>query len=119
MSKSWNEKELQLASEQMKKMGYMSYKEFCKHLNQHPITITETAISEAVIKEYKQKQLDGVKMPCPRCGADRMRVPATYNALSRQADIYVCDICGMEEAIYAAKGNQLPMKYWDLYARLE
>ena len=32
-------------------------------------------------------------MPCPRCGEDWMKELAT-NALSRVADVYVCDDCG-------------------------
>ena len=33
MSKSWNEKEIKIASEQMQKMGHLSYEEFIKVLN--------------------------------------------------------------------------------------
>ena len=119
MSRDWNKEELQLASEQMKKMGHMSYEEFCEHLKLYPNYITEHAINEDVIKEYKQRQINGEKMLCPRCGEERMKTPAMYNCLSRQTDIYVCEVCGAEEAVYAMKGIELPMEYWDLYARLE
>ena len=119
MSKSWNEEELKMASEQMNQMGHMTYEEFCEHLKRHPSYITEHTIDEKVIMEYKQKQLDGEKMLCPRCGEDRMRMPATYNCLSRQLDIFVCELCGAEEAIYEMNGTPLPIEYWDLYARLE
>lgn len=34
MSKSWNKKEIKIASEQMKKMGHLSYEEFIKVLNE-------------------------------------------------------------------------------------
>ena len=33
MSKSWTKKEIEIASEQMKKMGYLSYEEFIEVLN--------------------------------------------------------------------------------------
>ncbi len=110
---------MKMASEQMKKMGHMTYEEFCEYLKRHPFYITDHAIDEEVIKEYKQRQLDGEKMLCPRCGEDRMRTPATHNCLSRHADIYVCEVCGTEEALYDMNGTPLPMEYWDLYARLE
>lgn len=120
MSRTWNEEELKLASAEMKKMGYMTYEEFCEYLKTCPGYITEDSISENVIKKWKERQLQGEKMPCPRCGEDRMRTPVTHNALSRRADIYICEACGMEEAIYDAQGhNPLPFQYWYLYARLE
>jgi hypothetical protein len=34
------------------------------------------------------------------------------NALSRHADIYVCDGCGTEEAMLAFMNNPLPMRCW-------
>lgn len=33
MSRDWTEKELKIASEQMGKMGFLSYEEFCEKLN--------------------------------------------------------------------------------------
>lgn len=119
MSRDWSKKELQIASEQMKKTGHMTYEEFCEHLKTHPSYITKHAIDKEVIKEYKKRQLDDIHMLCPRCGEDKMRTPVHYNCLSRQTDIYVCEECGVEEAIYAMKGVELPIEYWDLYARLE
>ncbi len=83
MSKSWNKEELQAASKAMKEMGYMSFEEFCERLKTLPIAITETEISADVIKEYKQRQLAGEKMPCPRCGKDQMRIPATHVSKKR------------------------------------
>ncbi len=71
------------------------------------------------IEGLKKKQLDGEKMLCPRCGEDRMRTPVTYNCLSREADVYVCEECGIEEALYAAKGIKLPFEYWISSAEFE
>lgn len=49
MSKTWNEEELKMASEQMKKMGHMTYEEFCKHWDIQSIieakTYLETQLS--------------------------------------------------------------------------
>lgn len=36
---------------------------------------------------------------CPRCGLPRMKESVVSNALSRRADIYICDACGNEEAL--------------------
>lgn len=120
MSKTWNEEELKIASAQMKNMGHMTYEEFCEYLKEYPAYITDENISTDVIAAFKGRQLSGEKMPCPRCGENNMRIPATHNAVSRRADIFICEACGMEEAIYDAQGhNPLPFQYWYLYAKLE
>lgn len=41
--------------------------------------------------DLKARQLKGEHMKCPRCGADTMKEPVHTNALSRVADIYICD----------------------------
>ncbi|HPJ02486.1 MAG TPA: hypothetical protein PKU80_06575 [Candidatus Limiplasma sp.] len=51
-------------------------------------------------------------LPCPRCGKDTMADNVNRNALSRQADIMVCDVCGTSEALLAVKGEQLPIGEW-------
>lgn len=121
MSKDWTEKELQAASQEMKRMGYMGYEEFCEYLKAHPVyTLSKEAITADQFKEVKERQLNGMLNLCPRCGDPTMRTPATHNCLSRHADVYVCGNCGMEEALYDAKGvRPLPLEYWDLAERLE
>lgn len=120
MSKTWDEKELGTASAQMKNMGHLSYEEFCRYLKEYPAYITEKFINNDVIRAFKERQLSCEKMPCPRCGENNMRTPATHNALSRKADIFICEACGMEEAIYDAQGhNPLPFQHWYLYTILE
>lgn len=74
---------------------------------------------KVAIEGLKQRQLNGEQMPCPRCGEERMRTPATHNCLSRQADIYVCEVFGAEEAVYAMKGIALPFEYWIASAQFE
>ena len=54
MSRTWNEEELKLASAEMKKMGCMTYEEFCEYLKTCPGYITEDSISEDVIKKWKE-----------------------------------------------------------------
>lgn len=39
--------------------------------------------------------------------------PSLYtNALSRAADIMICDACGTDEAVRAFTGNPMPMEEW-------
>ncbi len=120
MSKSWNEEELKMASEHMKKLGHLSFEEFCEELRKQGLYDTDEAISDAQFKLCLDMQKAGTINTCPRCGEDRMKAPYTHNALSRQADVYVCDNCGMEEALIAASGKpHLPLKCWDFAARLK
>ena len=58
------------------------------------------------------RQDAGEHMPCPRCGRDRMKKNIHTNALSRHADIYICDACGTEEALLKFMSNPLPMREW-------
>ena len=49
---------------------------------------------------------------CPRCGA-RMEGKTSRHALSRQADITVCDACGTFEALEAAgMMERIPLTEW-------
>lgn len=49
---------------------------------------------------------------CPRCGENSMNKKPARNAISRYADVYICDACGIEEAIMAMKGNEMPLTEW-------
>ena len=44
-----------------------------------------------LLADLKARQEAGEHMRCPRCGADTMKEPVHTNALSRIADIYICD----------------------------
>lgn len=48
--------------------------------------------------DFKAAQLAGTYTVCPRCGCDTMKPDLYTNALSRMADIMVCDTCGLDEA---------------------
>lgn len=66
---------------------------------------------------YKQKH---VWCCCPRCGCDRMNRDVARNAVSRRADIMVCDICGGVEAVEDATVIQpLPVNKWELFEHPE
>lgn len=59
-----------------------------------------------IIKRWNKAQTNGLTLPCPRCGNWCMSPNgATKNALSRRADIYICDSCGNKEAIEDIPGN--------------
>ena len=62
--------------------------------------------------DLKARQQAGEHMPCPRCGKDTMKPDLHTNALSRHADLYVCDQCGTAEALLDFMNNPLPLSCW-------
>jgi predicted RNA-binding Zn-ribbon protein involved in translation (DUF1610 family) len=62
--------------------------------------------------DLKARQDGGKHMPCPRCGRDTMKECVHTNALSRHANIYICDACGTEEALLKFLSNPLPVTEW-------
>jgi len=54
------------------------------------------------IGKLKLIQADGQPHPCPRCGTG---TASTRTALSRYANVYICDECGTDEAIRDAAGT--------------
>lgn len=63
------------------------------------------------------RQKQGEKMDCPLCG-DPMRDNLYHNALSRRASVYICERCGMSEALDDATGRPpMPFEYWDVVGR--
>lgn len=65
-----------------------------------------------VLAEKKLRQEKCERMPCPRCGRDVMNENPRRNALSRHADVFICDLCGQKEAILAMMNNPLPLPEW-------
>ena len=65
--------------------------------------------------DLKVIQLKGEHMKCPRCGADTMKAPVHTNALSRWADIYICDACGSAEAMLAFMNQEYPLTSWSAF----
>lgn len=53
--------------------------------------------------DFKDAQVAGKYTICPRCGCDNMKPNLYTNALSRVADIMVCDTCGLDEAKLASQ----------------
>lgn len=53
---------------------------------------------KALIDRFAKKQQDG-HFACPRCGKMSMDTErVTRNALSRRVAVYICDVCGTQEA---------------------
>ena len=67
---------------------------------------------ENILAELKARQKAGEHMPCPRCGRDTMKSALHTNALSRHADLYICDECGTSEALLDFMSNPLPLSCW-------
>jgi len=67
---------------------------------------------EARLLDLKARQMAGERLPCPRCGRDAMNEEPVRNALSRSADVFVCDECGTAEAMLAMMRNPLPLNQW-------
>ena len=62
--------------------------------------------------QIKAAQDAGGYTRCPRCGEDTMKPRLHTNALSRQYDIMICDLCGMDEAKMAFMGAPKPLAHW-------
>ena len=65
-----------------------------------------------ILGDLKARQDGGEHMPCPRCGKNAMKEDVLTNAFSRHADIYICDTCGMAEALLKSMSNPLPVAEW-------
>ena len=51
-------------------------------------------------------------LPCCRCGQYRMHPIVARNALSRHENIFVCDVCGIDEAMRVFCDSVLPTSQW-------
>lgn len=69
-------------------------------------------IFEKGLYDLKARQDAGEHMLCPRCGRDKMKPRIHTNAISRHADIYICDDCGTAEALLQFMNNPLPLAQW-------
>lgn len=69
-----------------------------------------------LLKAHKDLQLNDCipVLACPRCGRALMRRKPELNALSRYADVYICNECGTEEAMLDISGEPLPLQDWYL-----
>lgn len=84
---------------------------------QEAITICDEMDEAISCVSYQQSHY---KLPrCPRCGRHNMHYSpdvGTYGALSRRADIYICDKCGETEALEDCSDiPPLPLVEWDMF----
>ena len=68
--------------------------------------------AKTLIESLMPMQERGERFPCPRCGYNRMNENPVRNALSRHADVYICDACGTDEALRDMIGSPLPLNEW-------
>ena len=74
---------------------------------------------EAAWRKDKKLYADGdaAEPPqCLRCGAP-LAAHLMVNALSRYADVQICEACGMDEALRDAVHTPLPLAEWDAVKR--
>lgn len=67
--------------------------------------------ARAIIDRFAEKQQGG-HFACPRCGRMTMSDDAKRNALSRRASVYVCDTCGLQEALEDMVDSVSPLTAW-------
>ena len=72
--------------------------------------------AKTLIERFAEKQQGG-HFACPRCGKMTMDAEsATHNALSRRATVYICDACGMQEALEDMMDSRTPLTAWAIVA---
>ena len=76
----------------------------------------EETLARILIAEFAKKQQGG-HFACPRCGKMTMDAESvTHNALSRRATVYICDACGMQEALEDMMDSRTPLTAWAIVA---
>lgn len=79
----------------------------------------EETLARVLIAEFSKKQQGG-HLACPRCGKMTMDAEsATHNALSRRATVYICDACGMQEALEDMMDSRTPLTAWAIVSAPE
>lgn len=60
----------------------------------------------------RQRMSAGRPQICPRCGRMAIKPRLHTNALSRHYGIYVCGLCGNQEAMLQSRGRRLRFQDW-------
>lgn len=78
---------------------------------------TYRTILEQMWQKDRECFVPDAKSPplCLRCGKP-LNQRLVVNALSRYADVYICEDCGMGEALRDACGQALPMWEWNAFS---
>ena len=82
----------------------MNYEQFSRDVN-------AAIAAKKAVDDFAAVQADGTHF-CPRCGRFTVKDRLSTNALSRYASVYICDTCGMDEAVREWKGEALPLQDW-------
>ena len=82
----------------------MDYREFSAD-------VKATTAAKRAIDDFAKAQTDGVNF-CPRCGRFTVKNKLHTNALSRHVHVYICDACGMDEALREICRDDLPLRDW-------
>lgn len=74
----------------------------------------EEHLARGIIRVFSklQKEERQIDLPCPRCGQKNMNSVNIHNAKSGYADVYICNQCGEDEALDAAKNYVFPLSCW-------
>ena len=67
--------------------------------------------ARARVETFARVQTDGIHF-CPRCGRMTIKEKLHTNALSRYAEVYICDACGTDEALRDYVLDPLPLTEW-------
>ena len=110
MSRDWTPEELQAASAAMQEAGEMSYEEFTAEVEAS--MAAKKKIDAFGLFQCGKRDADDRMHFCPRCGNMTIKDRLHTNAWSRHADVYICDACGMDEAIRDWQHDPLPLKDW-------
>ena len=92
MSKTWNEEELKMASEQMKKMGHMTYEEFCEHWDVNS-TIEAKAYLEKQMSVFEKTMAPEMKNALTVALKAMSRVIPVKLEKTDSGTFYICSNC--------------------------
>ena len=73
--------------------------------------VSAAIAAKKAIEDFAATQADGMHF-CPRCGRFTVKDRLHTNALSRHISVYICDACGMDEAIREYTEENLPLWDW-------
>ena len=104
MTNGWKNCEINPEDAAVRASGQPTYEAFASEVD-------AATKAKTIIDAFAKKQTDGTHL-CPCCGGMRVKDRLHTNALSRHADVYVCDSCGMDEAVRDMAGATLPLKDW-------
>lgn len=80
----------------------------------------EEHIAKGIIRVFAEMQKDPFinTSHCPRCGHRQMEPELEHNAISRQIDVYVCNDCGIDEALNGTNNNKFSLVSWSIVSEI-